>query len=328
MKLAVGFILFEDITAQYLAEFLPSLQRALSFLPATEAGVYIYDNSGSSHTLNRQAVTTWQASLDSSSWPVVYQAEGKNQGFGRAYNILISQAQADQAEYFLIINPDTKLAPESISRLLESIDQDNSLGSVAPKILRWERFKPTAIKTIDSLGLELSAGLKFFDRGQGSVDDGTLANGPILGPSGAAGLFRMSALEKVAQNNDKKQYFDERFFMYKEDCDLAYRLFLAGYKSKLVPAACIYHDRSAAVWGRGFISWLRERKAKSQQIRSWSFFSQHLIYLKYWSNQDIKSRLLIVIRFIFYFIFSLILERFLLKEYFKVWRSYRGLTNI
>ena len=328
MKLAVGFILYEDITAQYLAEFLPSLQEALSFLAPTEVSVYVYDNSCPSHELNRQAITVWQASLGSSSWSVVYQTEGKNQGFGRAYNILIRQAQANQAEYFLIINPDTKLEPESISRLLEVISQDNSLGSVAPKILRWERLAPTVIKIIDSLGLELSAGLKFFDRGQGSIDHNTLEAESILGPSGAAGLFRMSALEKVAQNNGQKQYFDERFFMYKEDCDLAYRLFLAGYKSQLVPRACIYHDRSATSSGRGFFSLLRERSTKSRQIRSWSFFSQHLIYLKYWSNQDIRGRLLIVIRFIFYFIFSLILERFLLKEYLNVWRSYRGLTNI
>jgi len=56
----------------------------------------------------------------------------------------------------------------------------------------------------------------------------------IFYPSGAAVLFRAEALNKVG-------LFDERFWMYNEDQDLGWRLWLSGYKIVLAPAALVYH---------------------------------------------------------------------------------------
>lgn len=324
MKLAVGFITYNEATAKYLGDFLPSLKAALSFLPPDDYRIYAFDNSDKTDLSNSRIL-----------WPhqeIKYFCLGHNLGFARAYNVLIRKAIEDSADYFLVINPDTIMEPEAISRLVAALDEDRSLGSVAPRILRWDFSAARKTETIDSLGLVLKPGLKFCDYGQGTKDRAIEAPLKILGPSGAAGLFRLSALEKAAEirpnaaiahfpdisaqpRKQDAQYFDERFFMYKEDCDLAYRFFLAGYGSRLVSEAIVYHDRTAAVSGRGLRSFWNDRQAKSKQIRAWSFRNQLLIYFKYWKKQNFVNKIIIIFELMVYFIFSLILEQFLLKEY-------------
>lgn len=119
----------------------------------------------------------------------------------------------------------------------------------------------------------MKPGLRFVDAGQGEPDKGQYDDINILGPSGAAAMYRLEALEKAEQNG---QYFDELMFMYKEDCDLAYRLKLAGYKSKCAPDAIIYHDRTARAKGEGNLKVFFNRGNKSQQIKKWSFLNQQI----------------------------------------------------
>jgi len=331
MKLAVGFITYNETTAKYLGDFLPSLKTALEFLTPNDYRIYAFDNSDRMDLTNNRILSRHQE--------IEYFCLGYNLGFARAYNVLIREAIKDGADYFLVINPDTILEPEAINRLVAALDNDNHLGSVVPKILRWDFIRHQKTDIIDSLGLILKPGLKFLDLGQGAKD--IIKNKEedkkedrafkILGPSGAAGLFRLSALEKVAPTRSQEkyfQYFDERFFMYKEDCDLAYRLFLAGYGSQSVPEAIIYHDRTAAVSGGGIKNFWRDRQSKSRKIKAWSFRNQHLIFLKHWKKQNIVNKIIICFKILFSLIFSLILEQFLLKEYITAFRLNRGLTNI
>jgi N-acetylglucosaminyl-diphospho-decaprenol L-rhamnosyltransferase len=341
MKLAVGFLTYNDITVRYLPDFLASLEAALRFLPVADYQVYAFDNSAPDETPNRRIIESFNRGAIGAAprRPVQYLASGDNLGFSRAYNILIRAAARAGAEYFLIINPDTVLAWDAIAALGKTLAANPSLAAVAPKILRWD-FAGGKVKTniIDSLGLVLRPGLKFLDLGQGEEDQGQSATAAIggqtdltiLGPTGAAGLFRLSALADIAEPgpDGARQYFDERFFMYKEDCDLAYRLFRSGHKSAVVPGAVIYHDRTAASAGAGLWLMLSHRRQKSRQIRAWSFRHQHYLFIKHWKNQNFVNHLLIIYRILFFFIFALILERFLLKEYFNIFRFSKGLTNI
>lgn len=334
MKLAVAFITYNETSAGYLSDFLPSLERALQFLDPDDYRVYAFDNSDPAEERNNLLLESFNAGLLTGLLPrrpITVMTLRRNLGFSRAYNILIDRALADQAEYFFVINPDTLLEPETISRLLLALEERASLASVSPKILRWDFDAGRKTKIIDSLGLVLEPGLRFIDLGQGLPDEGQFNDLPILGPSGAAGLFRINALEKIVEyrgGNKSRQYFDERFFMYKEDCDLAYRLFLAGYESALVADALVYHDRTAVSSGRGLVRILQDRRGKSRQIRAWSFKNQHLLFVKHWTEQNIYNKAKIIYRVLTMFIFSLILEQFLLKEYCQIWRETRVLTNI
>jgi len=322
MKLVVGFITYNESSAKYLADFLPSLKNALAFLSPDDYKVLAFDNSDQNNELNRVALDAFNEKNEN-ILECLHTAG--NLGFSRAYNILIRYASRQQAEYFLVINPDTLLEKNTISELVAALDKDPELASACPKIRRWDFAANTKTRQVDTCGLILKSGLRFYDLGQGQEDDKRFDQFSILGPSGAAGLFRMSALEKIKEND---QYFDEHFFMYKEDCDLAYRLHLIKAKSALIPTAILYHDRTAASSGEGIINKARDRRKKSRQIRAWSFHNQLLIFVKHWSKQNFFSKIIIIFRIFASSIFALILEQFLLKELKDVYRGSRVLTNV
>lgn len=312
MKLALGFITYNTDTAKYLPYFLDSLFKSLESVPKEDYLLLARDNSDEADNYNRQYI---EAVFNKNEKLVNFTFSGANDGFAKSYNLMITEAKNWGAEAFLVINPDTIIAPDTILLLIEALSSDKMLGSVAPKILRWDFANQKLSTKIDTCGLSLKPGLSFIDIGQTLEDVQQFHNFPILGPSGAAGLYRMSALD---QTKDSFGYFDERMFMYKEDCDLAYRLFLAGFSSKLVSEALVYHDRSVSISGFGLFSILKDRASKSQQVKIWSHLNQHLVYIKFWSKQDIFSKVIILSKVILSAVFALFFEAFLWKNYSKI----------
>lgn len=318
MKLVVGFITYNDASAKYLGDFLPSLKAALAFLPLSERQIIAFDNSNLDHNINRLSLEYF---VKDNPGELIRLTKDKNLGFSRAYNFMIREAKKLKADYFLALNPDTIMEPDAVSKLLEKLASDKKIGSVSPKILRWDFAKRAKTKQIDSCGLVLKAGLRFRDLGQGERDEGQYDKLQILGPSGAFAMYRLSALEKIKTNHD---YFDSRFFMYKEDCDLAYRLSQAGFESRLVAEALVYHDRTVGDFGKGIWGRLLARRRLSKQTRAWSFKNQHLIFVKHFLKEHFISQLIIIGRVGSLFIFSLILEQFNLKEYPAIFRSFKA----
>ncbi len=321
MKLVVGFITYNESSAKYLVDFLHSLKEALFFLSQEDFQVLVFDNSDHNNLLNKEKIDFFN---ELNPGFLRYISTDNNLGFSRAYNILIREASSLQAEYFLIINPDIVLEKESVKNLFGILESRPDLAAVSPKLRRWDFATNTKTRIIDSCGLRVFSGLRFRDLGQGVRDDKQFDKNDILAPSGAAGLFRLKCLEDI---KDENGYFDERFFMYKEDCDLAYRLFIKGHKSALVSSAILYHDRTAAAKANIF-SRLFARQKKSRQIRAWSFVGQHLLFIKYWQKQTIFSKFLIICQLLAIFFISLFFEQFLLKEYKKIRNFKKVLTNI
>jgi GT2 family glycosyltransferase len=236
-----------------------------------------------------------------------------NLGFGSAYNRLITAAREDNAEYFFVINPDTILDSGSLEKLVLALRADSTLASVAPKLRRWDFLHGRKTDCIDSVGLALGPGLRFRDIGQGETDRAQYDQADIIGPSGAAGLFRMSALETIRENG---AYYDEHFFMYKEDCDLAYRLHMAGFKSRLVADAIIYHDRTAT--GGGLLARFFNRHGRGRQVNNWAFVNQHLLWIKYWRKQNFFNKTAIVMQRLLRFVEAVVIEQYLLANYKSV----------
>lgn len=299
-KIYLGFIVYGKSTAKYLPYFLPSLKNQ------TRADLKILAVDNSEELDNENA-----AYLKNNFPEITYRRRGENLGFARAYNLMIEEAAAGGAEYFLAFNPDMILEPDTVEKLTAALDHDSGLGSATAKILKWDFVNRRKTNIIDSRGIKLLPGLKFVDADQGQPDSGRPA-GEILGPSGASAIYRLSALEKVKQDG---QYFDERMFMYKEDCDLAYRLALAGYKSKCVDQAVVYHDRSAGGQGQSDLAVFLNRKNKSRQVKIWSFTSQQVIFHKYWKAQTWRGKLAVVWLQFKLLAFALVFEPYLLKEF-------------
>ena len=228
----------------------------------------------------------------------------------------------------MLLNPDMILEPAAVEKLAAALDRDDKLGSVAPKIYHWDFAKNEKTRILDSCGIREISALRFAEIGRGERDEGQFDRTAILGPTGAAAMYRLSALEKAAISPQpssnrgegvKKEYFDELMFMYEEDCDLAYRLKLAGFGSKLVPDARIYHDRTAKGAGTGNLAVAFNRRTKSRQIRAWGFLHKHIIFLKYWRILNLNERLDVLWFAIRMFVYAFLFEQYLLGQYVKLW---------
>ncbi len=324
MKLAIGFISYNESSAPYLNYFLDSLAQALKYAKLQDSLVLAFDNSDSDYKDNREIIDNFKLK---SGLNILQLKADNNVGFAFAYNLMIKEALSKGAEYFLVINPDIILNEDSLDLLIKKISQRSDLASVAPRIMSWDFKNLAKTEIIDSLGIGLKPVLNFFDIAQGELleakDEDLYRKKALemIAPSGAAALYRLSSLVEIAEKGSEGDiYFDERFFMYKEDCDLAYRFQRANLKSKTVFESVFYHDRTTKSLGGGIKNFFLSRREKSKQARAWSFRNQHFIFLKYFKSQKLSAQLILVCKMLSLFIFSLIFEQFLLKEYRNIFR--------
>ena len=155
-----------------------------------------------------------------------------NTGFCHAHNKL---ARNNSSGYILFLNPDTILTPTFLEELVRALDSNLRAASASGKLLRMDR------RTIDSTGIVMTRNQRHLDRGSDETDTGQYDRAEsIFGPSGAAALYRVEALRDAAIDG---QYFDEDFFAYREDADLAWRCRLLGWDSLYVPTAVAPHRR-------------------------------------------------------------------------------------
>jgi GT2 family glycosyltransferase len=83
--------------------------------------------------------------------------------------------------------------------------------------------------------------MRHLDRGAEEPDEGQYDRPQwVFGATGAAAMFRRAFVEAVSIYG---QFFDEDFFSYREDADLAWRAQLMGWKCLYVPTAVAWHVR-------------------------------------------------------------------------------------
>lgn len=182
---------------------------------------------------------------------------GSNQGFSRGQNLGIL---ASRGEYVLCLNFDCFLEPDFLQRVAEVFQSRPDVSAVSGRLRKLVDGKKSDY--LDSTGISFHRCLP-ADHGEWATDDPSWQiPGPIFGPSGAAACYRRKALESVRYEDE---YFDEDFFIYCEDIDLAWRLNLAGWRSVYQPAALAYHERGStrkqSPWERRnyFITGFRNR---------------------------------------------------------------------
>ena len=162
---------------------------------------------------------------------------GTNSGFSRGQNLGILAAQG---EYILCLNFDCCPEPDFLQRVFEVFRAQPNVGAVSGRLRKLVDGKKS--EYLDSTGISFHRCFP-ADRGEWIPDDPKWQlSGEIFGPSGAAACYRRQALESVRYQDE---YFDEDFFMYCEDIDLAWRLNLAGWQSWYQPAALAYHERGS-----------------------------------------------------------------------------------
>ena len=161
----------------------------------------------------------------------------KNYGFAGGNNIAIKYAFAmTEARYVLLLNNDTTIAPAGISALVLCAEEDMPTGAFQAKMLSMD-----SPEIIDALGISMIDLQGPCPVGNGHPDTGQFSScREIFGVCAGAALYRRTMLEQIG-------LFDEDFFAYYEDVDLALRACLRGWKALCVPDAIVYHGHSATL---------------------------------------------------------------------------------
>lgn len=163
----------------------------------------------------------------------------ENKGFATGNNIAIKKSFEDvTVEYIACINNDTKVDENWLLELLKAVNNKNGVGMCQSKILFMSNEK------IHSTGILLYKDLTTTNRGMFEKDEGQYDNKvDIFGPIGCGALYKRSMLEKI--DLGEGEFFDNDYFAYREDDDIAWRGRLAGFKCIFVPKSIVYHVHSA-----------------------------------------------------------------------------------
>ena len=149
----------------------------------------------------------------------------KNLGFAGGTNAGIRQANG---EFIVTLNNDTRADSRFLACLVEPMRAHADVGMCASKML-------LADGRINSAGICISRSGAAWDRGMFEPDLGQYdAREEVFGACAGAALYRKEMLDEIG-------LFDEDFFLYMEDVDLAFRARLAGWNCIYVPEAKVFH---------------------------------------------------------------------------------------
>ncbi len=163
-----------------------------------------------------------------------------NTGFAAAQNQAIALANTG---WCLTLNPDLLLPPTFVSTLVSAAMLDDSIGSACGRLLAMSpALLPIDPPVFDSTGIYVTPNMRHFDRGSLQPDAGQYNEAEfVFGATGAACLYRQTMIEDISLNGE---FFDNDFFAYREDADVAWRAQLLGWKCLYVPTAVAHHVRS------------------------------------------------------------------------------------
>lgn len=156
----------------------------------------------------------------------------ENLGYTGGNNIGIKKALDEGCEFVFILNPDTEIKKDAISKLVDGVLRRKA-GIVNPKIYFKDSKKIWfAGKTFDKDNvLAFHRGVDMEDYGQ--FDDEM----EIEDATGAAMMVRSEVFEKIG-------FFDDDYFLYYEESDFVTRAKLAGFSVWYIPDAVVYHENA------------------------------------------------------------------------------------
>jgi GT2 family glycosyltransferase len=218
------------ITTYNSAAVITSCLKSLAEQDCRPVEVIIVDNASTDGT---KALLK----LHESDYSIVYNET--NVGFAAAQNQGILHSHG---EWVLSLNPDVMLSPDFVSGLIGAADKLPRVGVVCGKLLRWNlKGEPARTDVVDSAGIYFMRNLRHLDRGSGEIDRGQFDEPSyVFGATGAAALYRREMIEDISVAGE---FYDEDFFAYREDADVAWRAQLRGWQCLYVPKSVGWHVR-------------------------------------------------------------------------------------
>lgn len=215
--------------------------------------VIVVDNASGDHTISE---ITSRSELD-----VRLICNDANLGYAKGQNQAIRSISSD---YVLTLNPDVTLEPGYIEELVLVMEKDKHIGSATGLLCLDEQQTQ-----VDTCGLIMDRTRNARERGSGLSTLIFTESSEVFGVSAAAAIYSRSMIDEISVED---QFFDEDFFAYKEDVDVAWRARRLGWKSWYVASAKGIHLRN---WGKR-----SDRKRIPLSIRQNSYKNRYLMIIK------------------------------------------------
>lgn len=252
-------------TCELLRGCLTSILNSTNGLPVE---IFVIDNNSKDHS----------AAMVQTEFSTVHLiSNDTNLGFGQANNQAIKHSHAP---YILILNPDTVVLQDSLSTMVDFLEQTPDAGAIGCQLLNRDRTLQYSLRTFPTIftpftensdinWLPLVRSLynryRLYNWSHDSVIE-------VDQPMGAAMMVRRSVIETIGA-------FDEDYHMFFEDVDLCYRIKRNGWKIFYIPYAQIVHYGGCSVRQREKIGeefyasllkyfWKNHRKRVSYGVRS------------------------------------------------------------
>lgn len=166
---------------------------------------------------------------------------GRNLGFAAGVNFAARHATAD---YILLLNPDTVLLDQAIDAIVEFARASPHHGLYGARTFKPDgKVEPSScwgVPTLWSLAM-FASGLSSLARRHPVLDPESLGRWP-RDTVREVGIISGCCLLVARPVWEKLGGFDERFFMYGEDADLALRARRSGYRPVICPDARLIHE--------------------------------------------------------------------------------------
>jgi GT2 family glycosyltransferase len=270
------------------AKFLPSLFASLAEQTDRDWTLMVRDDGSGNPEEIRAILDAWTEKF---AWTFT---AGENCGFSGSHQKMYTEHRADLV---LLVNHDVVMTPRYIETVRSILMHHADVGAVEGVILRARWNGDGAVCTtdiVDSLGLMCMPWHAVHD-----IDSGRLYRKPVpemvdrFGVSGCLPMYRRSALGEVL--------FDAKYWMYKEDVDVAYRLRESGWRSVVTGYAIAYHVRG--VQQSLFHSAVSEKfQAYSYRNHLWNL-RKHLSRREWWKKgwcilpYEVMKALFLLLRF-------------------------------
>jgi GT2 family glycosyltransferase len=194
-----------------------------------------------------------------------------NVGFARANNIAAEAAKGYDG--LALLNPDAVAEPGWLAALLAAAEREPSAASFASQMVLAD-----TPQYLDGAGDSYHVSGRAWREGHGArADSWPARDAEVFGPCAAAALYRRAAFDDAGG-------FDERYFCYFEDVDLAFRLRLRGHRCVYVHSAVVRHVGSAFSGYRSdFAVYHGERNAIWTFMKNmpgsllWLYLPQHVL---------------------------------------------------
>ncbi|HPN96209.1 MAG TPA: glycosyltransferase family 2 protein [Candidatus Moranbacteria bacterium] len=164
----------------------------------------------------------------------------ENVGFSAGNNIGIKYALERAADYIFLLNNDTEVKGDFLSKLVAVAEKTPSVGLVSPIIFKDK-----------SSNVWFSGGKIDWLRMKTKHDKNIFKNTPYNSDliTGCAMLVKAEVFKRIG-------LLDEDFFLYWEDTDFSYRARKAGFLIVVAPESFVWHMENSNVLNKNKIYWL------------------------------------------------------------------------